>query len=108
MIERGHVQLDASAALLPSRKVRLGQVLRLDSAANGGSRAFVPIAMALDIVFEDEHLLVLDKPARLGEVTPAPGNWSSTLLNGLRPVTRTPPLCRVPASCTVWTRTRPD
>jgi 23S rRNA pseudouridine1911/1915/1917 synthase len=38
--------------------------------------------MALDIVFEDDHLLVLDKSA--GQVVhPAPGNWSGTLLNGL-------------------------
>ena len=38
--------------------------------------------MALDVVFEDEHLLVIDKPAGL-VVHPAPGNWSGTLLNGL-------------------------
>ena len=44
--------------------------------------AFRPQPMALDIVFEDEHLLVLDKPAGL-VVHPAPGNWSGTLLNGL-------------------------
>ncbi len=31
---------------------------------------------------EDEHLLVLDKPAGL-VVHPAPGHWSGTLLNGL-------------------------
>jgi len=38
--------------------------------------------MALPIVFEDEHLLVVDKPAGL-VVHPAAGNWSGTLLNGL-------------------------
>jgi 23S rRNA pseudouridine1911/1915/1917 synthase len=38
--------------------------------------------MVLDIVFEDEHLLVLNKPAGL-VVHPAPANWSGTLLNGL-------------------------
>jgi 23S rRNA pseudouridine1911/1915/1917 synthase len=38
--------------------------------------------MALAVVYEDEHLLVLDKPAGL-VVHPAPGNWSGTLLNGL-------------------------
>jgi 23S rRNA pseudouridine1911/1915/1917 synthase len=36
----------------------------------------------LSILFEDEHLLVLDKPAGL-VVHPAPGNWTGTLLNGL-------------------------
>jgi len=38
--------------------------------------------MALDIVYEDAHLLVINKPAGL-VVHPAPGNWSGTLLNGL-------------------------
>ena len=39
-------------------------------------------AIPLQIAFEDEHLLVIDKPAGL-VVHPAPGNWSGTLLNGL-------------------------
>jgi 23S rRNA pseudouridine1911/1915/1917 synthase len=38
--------------------------------------------MVLPIVFEDEHLLVVDKPAGL-VVHPAAGHWSGTLLNGL-------------------------
>jgi 23S rRNA pseudouridine1911/1915/1917 synthase len=38
--------------------------------------------MALDVVFQDEHILVINKPAGL-VVHPAPGNWSGTLLNGL-------------------------
>ncbi len=46
------------------------------------SQAFKPEVMALNIVYEDEHLLVINKPA--GRVVhPAPGNWSGTLLNGL-------------------------
>jgi 23S rRNA pseudouridine1911/1915/1917 synthase len=44
--------------------------------------AFRPEAMALAVQFEDDHLLVLDKPAGL-VVHPAAGNWSGTLLNGL-------------------------
>jgi 23S rRNA pseudouridine1911/1915/1917 synthase len=38
--------------------------------------------MALDVVFSDAHLMVINKPAGL-VVHPAPGNWSGTLLNGL-------------------------
>jgi 23S rRNA pseudouridine1911/1915/1917 synthase len=34
------------------------------------------------VVYEDEHLLVVNKPAGL-VVHPAPGNWSGTLLNAL-------------------------
>jgi 23S rRNA pseudouridine1911/1915/1917 synthase len=44
--------------------------------------AFRPEPMALPIVHEDDHLLVIDKPAGL-VVHPGAGNWSGTLLNGL-------------------------
>jgi len=46
------------------------------------SQAYLPQAMDLDVVFEDEHLRVIHKPVGL-VVHPAPGNWSGTLLNGL-------------------------
>jgi len=46
------------------------------------SQAYVAQNMPLDIVYEDEHLRVIDKPVGL-VVHPAPGNWSGTLLNGL-------------------------
>lgn len=41
-----------------------------------------PEPMPLDVLFEDEHLLVLEKPAGL-VVHPAPGHRSGTLVNGL-------------------------
>lgn len=41
-----------------------------------------PEAMDLPILFEDDHLLVVDKPAGL-VVHPGPGNQSKTLVNGL-------------------------
>jgi len=41
-----------------------------------------PQAIALDIVYEDDHLLVLNKPAGL-VVHPGAGNAAGTLLNGL-------------------------
>ena len=36
----------------------------------------------LSIVYEDDHLLVVDKPAGM-VVHPAPGNWTGTLVNAL-------------------------
>ncbi len=36
----------------------------------------------LDIIFEDDHLLVINKPAGLS-VHPAPGNWTGTLVNAV-------------------------
>ena len=44
--------------------------------------AFIPEPVPLDIVYEDEALVVIDKPAGL-VVHPAAGNWSGTILNGL-------------------------
>jgi len=44
--------------------------------------AFKAQAIPLDIVFEDAHILVIDKPAGL-VVHPAAGNWEGTLLNAL-------------------------
>jgi 23S rRNA pseudouridine1911/1915/1917 synthase len=45
-------------------------------------RTIQPRALPLTIVFEDEHLAVLDKPAGL-VVHPAPGHWDDTLVNAL-------------------------
>jgi 23S rRNA pseudouridine1911/1915/1917 synthase len=45
-------------------------------------RTLLPAAIPLTIVFEDEHLAVLDKPAGL-VVHPAPGHWDDTLVNAL-------------------------
>jgi 23S rRNA pseudouridine1911/1915/1917 synthase len=44
--------------------------------------AFKPEPLELNIVFEDDHLIVVNKPAGL-VVHPGNGNWSGTLLNGL-------------------------
>lgn len=38
--------------------------------------------IALDIVFEDEHLIIVNKPIEM-VVHPAPGHYQDTLLNGL-------------------------
>ena len=44
--------------------------------------AFSPEEIPLDVVYEDESLIVVNKPPGL-VVHPAAGNWSGTLLNGL-------------------------
>jgi 23S rRNA pseudouridine1911/1915/1917 synthase len=45
-------------------------------------RTLQPAAIALTVIFEDEHLAVIDKPAGL-VVHPAPGHWDDTLVNAL-------------------------
>lgn len=44
--------------------------------------SFEPEAIDLDVVFEDEHIMVINKPAGL-VMHPAPGNRRGTLLNAL-------------------------
>ncbi len=82
LVERGHVRIDGQAAKVVARKLRAGQRLQLELVPTEESLAFRAQPMALDTVFEDQHLLVLNKPAGL-VVHPAPGHWSGTLLNGL-------------------------
>lgn len=82
LIEQGHVQLDGQPALSASRKVLAGQRIDVDLVPTAASRAFRPEPLPLNVVFEDEHLLVVDKAAGM-VVHPAAGNWSGTLLNAL-------------------------
>ncbi len=82
LIERGHVRVDGVPASVAARRLRAGQAVEVDLVPTDESLAFRPQPMALSVLFEDEQVLVLDKPAGL-VVHPAPGNWSGTLLNGL-------------------------
>jgi 23S rRNA pseudouridine1911/1915/1917 synthase len=82
LIEQGDVLLDGRVTTKPSTKVRLGHAVQVTLRATPQSRAFVPEAMPIDVVYEDAHLRVIHKPAGL-VVHPAPGNWQGTLLNGL-------------------------
>jgi 23S rRNA pseudouridine1911/1915/1917 synthase len=82
VIAQGHVALDGAVVKVPSRRTRAGQRLQVTLWPTAQALAFRPEAMPLAIVFEDEHLLVLVKPAGL-VVHPSAGHWSGTLLNGL-------------------------
>lgn len=82
LMAQGCVTLQGRPATKASAKVKVGDQATLEMRPTLQSQAFRPEAMALDIVYEDEHLLIVNKPAGL-VVHPAPGNWSGTLLNGL-------------------------
>ena len=82
LIEKGHVQLEGRVEQTASRKVLAGQRLTIELVPTPESLAFRAEAMALNVVFEDAHLMVLNKPVGL-VVHPAAGHWSGTLLNGL-------------------------
>ncbi len=82
LIEAGHVTLNGKGVCKASQRVKAGDTCAIELRPTPQSQAFTPQAMALNVVFEDAHLMVINKPAGL-VVHPAPGNWSGTLLNGL-------------------------
>lgn len=82
LIDEGAVSLGTQVVRKPAQKVKAGEYAEVVLRPTPQSQAFKPEAMDLDVVFEDEHLLIVNKPAGL-VVHPAPGNWQGTLLNGL-------------------------
>jgi 23S rRNA pseudouridine1911/1915/1917 synthase len=82
LTEAGAVTVAGRQTTKNSVKLRSGDTITVELRPTAQSQAFAPEAMALDVVFEDAYLLVVNKPAGL-VVHPAPGNWSATLLNGL-------------------------
>lgn len=92
LIVAGAVALNGVTATKPSARVKAFDVLGIELKPTAQSQAFKPEAMDLEVVFEDEFLLVVNKRAGL-VVHPAPGNWTGTLLNGL--------LARDPAAATL-------
>ena len=81
LIESGAVRAGARTITNPSYRVKPGEMLRV---LVPDAVAAVPAAqaMALDIRYEDDDLLVVDKPAGM-VVHPAPGNLDRTLVNAL-------------------------
>jgi 23S rRNA pseudouridine1911/1915/1917 synthase len=65
-----------------SRLLQRGEEVAVEVPEEAPHRELTPYPIPLDIVLEDEHLLVVDKPAGL-VVHPAPGHWEATLVNAL-------------------------
>ena len=82
LVGSGSVTVNGGAATRPAHRVKAGDAVAVELRPTPQSQAFRPEPIALEVLHEDEHLLVVDKPAGL-VVHPAPGNWSGTLLNAL-------------------------
>jgi 23S rRNA pseudouridine1911/1915/1917 synthase len=82
LIEQGGVTIAGQAVTRPAHRVKAGDTGAIELRPTPQSQAFKPEPVPLDVVHEDEHLLVVNKPAGL-VVHPAAGNWSGTMLNGL-------------------------
>lgn len=59
-----------------------GDLLTVHLIEKKGSESIVPVPMKLDILFEDEHVLVVNKPAGV-PVHPSQGHYGNTLANGI-------------------------
>lgn len=81
LIQSGAVEAQGSTVRDPALKVRGGEALRV-AVPEVLPAHNEPQDIPLTIVFEDEHLLVVDKPAGL-VVHPAASNLNGTLVNAL-------------------------
>jgi len=81
LIEEGRLTVDGRRIDEPAEPVRAGCVYCLDIPAPAPA-APRPQAIPFTVLYEDDDLIVLDKPAGL-VVHPAPGNPDGTLVNAL-------------------------
>ncbi len=81
LIVDGHVTTAGAKVTDPSRRVKPGENFEVSLPA---LKPAIPIGQKIDlnIVYEDQDLIVIDKPAGL-VVHPAPGNPDRTLVNAL-------------------------
>jgi 23S rRNA pseudouridine1911/1915/1917 synthase len=81
LIEAGAVEVNGSTVTEPKRKLKAGDLVRL-RLPEAGPADPEPEDIALDILYEDRDLIVINKPAGL-VVHPGNGNWTGTLVNAL-------------------------
>lgn len=79
--------IHAARVTVDGRAVKSGALLRAGQHIEvrrplATPAAFVPQAIPLAVLYEDEEVLAIDKPAGL-VVHPAPGHWDGTLVNAL-------------------------
>ncbi|WP_080886103.1 RluA family pseudouridine synthase [Nitrospira japonica] len=80
LITLGRIRINGEL-VKPSQKIKPGDKITMD-VPKPEPLEIKGEAIPLEILFEDEHLLVLNKPAGI-VAHPAPGNWSGTLVNAL-------------------------
>lgn len=81
LIEEGNVALDGKACTSKKEKVKAGAVIEI-AVPEPEEPEVLPQNIPLDIVYEDEDVLVVNKPRGL-VVHPAPGNPDGTLVNAV-------------------------
>lgn len=80
LIEDGKLLVNGST-IKPSYKVKIGDLVEITE-VDFSEREITATKMDLDIIYEDDDLLVVNKQSGL-VVHPAPGHYQDTLVNGL-------------------------
>jgi 23S rRNA pseudouridine1911/1915/1917 synthase len=70
------------ASAIAKQKMWGGEVLLVNPQSHPTEQAYIAQDIALDVVYEDDALMVINKPVGL-VVHPGSGNWEGTLLNAL-------------------------
>jgi len=80
-VAQEQVKVDGAAATI-KQKVWGGEIIEVMPQSNPSEQPHLAEDIALNIVFEDDSILIINKPAGL-VVHPGSGNWEGTLLNAL-------------------------
>jgi 23S rRNA pseudouridine1911/1915/1917 synthase len=80
LIELGRIRIN-DQVVRPSHKIKPGDKITMD-VPKPEPLELQGEAIPLEVLFEDDQLLVLNKPSGI-VVHPAPGNWTGTLVNAL-------------------------
>lgn len=91
-IKAGRVLVNG-ALVVPKQKLLVGDRVEVPPPPAWAGGEILPEAIPFPVVFEDDELIVIDKPVGL-VVHPGSGNWTGTLQNGL--LHRYPELKQVP------------
>ena len=81
LIENGHVRLNNQVCSSKNRKIVTGDCLDI-TIPEPEKLNLTPENIPLDVLYEDEHLIIVNKPAGM-VVHPAPGHYTGTLVHAL-------------------------
>jgi 23S rRNA pseudouridine1911/1915/1917 synthase len=82
LIDDRLVRVNDVVCTAKARKAVAGDTIHVCFVTPTRDLPLTPEDIALDILYEDEHMVVVNKPAGL-VVHPAPGNWTGTLVHAL-------------------------
>ncbi len=91
-IAQEQVKVDGAAATI-KQKMWGGEAVEVVPQSHPAEQPHLPEYIALNVVFEDDSILIINKPAGL-VVHPGSGNWEGTLLNAL--LHHVPQLAEIP------------